>query len=118
MGVDRVLGASPSVSGGASIKAPAPASPGGTPGATGGLLTVKVVYFGMPLAVANTKEEYFVLQSPAYFRDLLGEVEQRHPIISTMVPTMIISVNGVPGEPSTVLKEGDEVDLVPATAGG
>jgi molybdopterin converting factor small subunit len=85
---------------------------------TSSSVTVKVVYFGMPLAVTNTKQELFVLRAPAYFKDLLDDVVEKHPIISTMVHTMIVSVNGVPGHPNTPMNEGDVVDLVPATAGG
>jgi len=86
--------------------------------AAGGSVTVKVVYFGMPLAVTSTKDDLFVLESPANFSDLLDEVVKEHPIISAMIPTMIMSVNGVPGGPSTPMRDGDVVDLVPATAGG
>jgi molybdopterin converting factor small subunit len=90
-----------------------------TPGpAAGGSVTVKVVYFGMPLAVASSKDDLFVLESPANFGDLLDEVVKKHPAISAMIPTMIVSVNGVPAGPGTPMRDRDVVDLVPATAGG
>jgi molybdopterin converting factor small subunit len=93
-------------------------SPSDASGISGDSLTVKVVYFGMPQTVTSSKEEYFTLQSPAYFRDILSEVAEKHPLISTMIPTMIISVDGVPRQPSRALKDGGEIEVVPAIAGG
>jgi molybdopterin converting factor small subunit len=108
----------PASDGGSASNASSPASSSGASSAPVNSLTVKVAYFGMPPSIINAREEYFVLRSPAYFRDLLSDVAEKHPQISIMIPTMIISVNGVPGQPSTPLRDGDEVDLVPATAGG
>jgi len=119
LGVDGVVGAAPPASDGENTtEAHSLAPSSGAPVASGDSLTVKVVYLGMPQTVTNTKEEYFVLKSPAYFRDLLSDVVQKHPLISIMIPTMIISVDGFVGQPNTALKDGDEVNLVPATAGG
>jgi len=84
----------------------------------GASLKVKVMYFQMPQNVTSTKEEYFVLTSPAYFRDLLNEVIEEHPLLSPMIPSMMILVNGVLAVPGTPLADGDEVDLIPAIAGG
>jgi molybdopterin converting factor small subunit len=115
-GVDRLARSSASGSvGGVAPKASSAPTPTASPS---GSVTVKVVYFGMPLAITNAKQELFVLNAPAYFNDLLDDVVERHPIISAMVPTMIMSLNGVSGRPSTPLEDGDVVDLVPATAGG
>ena len=75
------------------------------------------MYFQMPLVV-DTREEYFVLQNPAYFRDLLADVLQKHPALSPMTSSMLILIDGVHAQPSTVLRDGDEVDLIPAVAGG
>jgi len=80
-------------------------------------IKVKVMYFQMPL-VLNAREEYFVLQSPAYFRDLLANILQEHPALSPMTSSMLILVDGVHAQPTTVLRDGDEVDLIPAVAGG
>jgi molybdopterin converting factor small subunit len=118
LGVDGVARALPSGSAGGSALKTSSASAGFATTLPGGPVTVEVVYFGMPLAVTSTKQELFVLESPAYFKDLLDDVVERHPIISAMIPTMIMSVNGVPGRPSTPMEDGDVVDLVPATAGG
>ena len=79
---------------------------------------VKVMYFQMPQTVTSTKEEYFNLQSPAHFRDLLNVVVEEHPLLSPMIPSMMILVDGVLAAPGTPLTDGDEVDLIPAVAGG
>ncbi|MGH9919873.1 MAG: MoaD/ThiS family protein [Nitrososphaerales archaeon] len=75
------------------------------------------MYFQMPLVV-GVSEEYFVLTSPAYFRDLQTSVLEEHPALSRMMPTMMILIDGVPAQPSTQLRNGDEVDFIPAIAGG
>ena len=118
MGLDRLARAPPPGPVGGGAPKSSSASAGGATALPGGPVTVKVVYFGMPLAITSTKQELFVLESPAYFKDLLEDVVEKHPIISAMIPTMVISVNGVPGRPSALMKDGDVVDLVPATAGG
>lgn len=86
--------------------------------ASGASVKVKVMYFQMPQNVTSTKEEYFNLQSPAYFRDLLNVVVGEHPLLSPMIPSMMILVDGVLAVPDTPLTDGDEVDLIPAAAGG
>jgi molybdopterin converting factor small subunit len=81
------------------------------------LLTVKVVYFQMAQYV-NTGAEYFVLQAPATLRDLLTNVAERHPSLTSMIPNMWILMNGAPAKLSAPLKDGEEVDLIPLVAGG
>jgi molybdopterin converting factor small subunit len=98
--------------------APQVLPPVGAGGASGGSIRVKVMYFQMRQVVANATQDHFVLESPAYFRDLLNNVVEKHPLLSTMTPTMMILVDGVPGQPGTQLRDGDEVDLIPSMAGG
>lgn len=74
------------------------------------------MYFQMPQV--GVADEYYTLKSPASLGDLLERVVQKHPLISSMTPTMMILIDGVPGYPATQLKDGDEVDLVPAIVGG
>ena len=80
LGIDRMARALPSASASAPkaslASAPVPTA------VPAGPVTVKVVYFGMPLAVTSTRQELFVLESPAYFEDLLDDVVEKHPIIS------------------------------------
>jgi molybdopterin converting factor small subunit len=101
-----------SVSGSESNSTQAALIPSGSP------ITVTVTYVGMPLRITDTRKEDFTLRSPARFSDLLDMVVERHPLVSTMVPTMLISVNGVVERPEAVLTDGAEVALLPAVVGG
>lgn len=85
---------------------------------SGSSVKVKVVYFQMPQTVIDVEDEYFVLQSPAHFSNLQSSIVQEHPLLSTMWPTMMKLVDGVLAQPGTRLNDGDEVDLIPAFAGG
>ncbi len=85
--------------------------------ASASTLSVKVMYFQMPQTI-STKEEHFVLQSPAHFRDLLSGVLQKHPSLSPMMPSMMVLIDGVRAQPDATLRDGDEVDFIPAVAGG
>lgn len=80
-------------------------------------LRVKATYFQMPQEV-SVRQDYFVLQSPAYFSDLLTGVLVKHPSLSSMIPSMMILIDGVRALPDTALRDGDEVDFIPAVAGG
>jgi len=82
------------------------------------LLAVKAVYLQMAPYV-SLGDEYFVLQSPAYLRNLLDAVILRHPAISPqMMATMLILIDGAPAKASASLKDGNEVDFIPLVAGG
>jgi molybdopterin converting factor small subunit len=72
----------------------------------------------MPSNVVDASEEHFVLKSPAHFRDLKSVVVGEHPLLLPMFPTMLSLVDGVPATPATELNDGDEVDFIPAVAGG
>ena len=84
-------------------------------------IVVKVMYFQM-LQYVDTKQEYFVLQSPAQLGTLLYDVTSRHPSLAPWISSMIILVDGVAAlasaPASTPLKDGSEVDLIPSIAGG
>lgn len=84
------------------------------------LLKVKVIYNLMARYI-STSEEYFVLESPAYLRDLLKDVVEKHPSLSSMIgdhPTMMILIDGVPSQPGAVLRDGAQVDFIPLFDGG
>jgi len=81
-------------------------------------IEIKVVYLLMAQYI-NTTEEFFVLQSPATLSALLSAVSERHLILSTMIPSMQILLDGIPTvQFSAALKDGDEVDFIPIVAGG
>ena len=81
------------------------------------LITVKV-YYSMMAQYTNLEEEDFVLQTAADIQDLINTVLVRHPSISTMMPAMLILLNGIPSKPTVVLTNGDVVQFIPMAAGG
>ena len=78
---------------------------------------VKAVYFQMT-SYFDTKEEYFVLRGPATLGQLMSDVVAKHPVISGMVPSMMVLVDGRPANSGTPLNDGDEVDFIPTISGG
>lgn len=103
-------------SSGALAGAPAPEAATAEPSASQEV-KLKAAYFQMPLVV-GTKEEYFALAAPAHYADLLAIVVEKHPAISPMLPSMMVLIDGVPAASGTLLRDGDEVDFIPAVAGG
>ena len=80
-------------------------------------LRVKVVYFQMSQSI-SVGQEYFELQAPAHVSDLMTAAVQRHPSLVGMEKGMLILAEGVPSNGATVLRDGDEVDLIPTLVGG
>jgi len=119
LGFSALVAAAPSsTSGGESAStATSKAASGDASSAAGTSLSVTVKYFQMRQTLSVTEESFF-LKSPAYFRDLLSNVLEAHPLLSPMMPTMTVLVDGLLGQPTTALKDGDEVDFLPAVVGG
>jgi len=80
-------------------------------------IRVKVVYFQMSQSI-SVGQEYFELQAPAHVSDLMTAAVQRHPSLVGMEKGMLILTEGVPSNGATVLRDGDEVDLIPTLVGG
>ena len=78
---------------------------------------VKVKYFQMTTLVSESTERY-VLPTPAHYSDLLGVVLTQHPSLAPMLPSMMVLVEGVSAQPGSILRDGDEVDFIPAIPGG
>ena len=79
---------------------------------------IKVRYFQMSSTLPGVTEEYFDLPSPAVYGQLRAAVIASHPVLASMVPNMLVLVDGVVAKSDTPLQDGDEVDLVPTMAGG
>jgi molybdopterin converting factor small subunit len=98
---------------GSLVKAQAPVTAAVSPQS----LRVKVVYFQMSQSI-SVEQEYFELQAPAHVSDLMAMATRRHPSLSGMEKAMLILTEGVPYNDATVLRDGDEVDLIPTLVGG
>jgi len=79
---------------------------------------IRVRYFQMSSTLPGVSEEYFVLPNPANYGELLHSVVAAHPVLAKMVPSMLVLVDGAIAKGGTALKEGDEVDFIPAISGG
>ena len=83
-----------------------------------GKVGVRVVYFGMPLTVTGTKKETVSLASPAHLSDLENAIAKMHPELVSMLPTMLILVDGMTTTGNPQLEENDEVDILASGVGG
>ncbi|HXX72085.1 MAG TPA: hypothetical protein VEI80_00185 [Candidatus Acidoferrales bacterium] len=81
-------------------------------------IAVRVVYFGMPLAVTGTKKETVALNNPAYLSDLKIALVSAHPSLKVMLPTMLFLIAGLPANGNPQLQNDVEVDVLPQFAGG
>lgn len=79
---------------------------------------VKVRYYGMSAALPELTQEYFVLPSPATYSGLRNAVVAAHPALAPMMSSMLALLGGLVAQSDMPLKDGDEVDYIPATAGG
>jgi len=81
-------------------------------------ISVRVVYFGMPLAATGTKKETVELTSPAYLSDLKNELVQMHPGLGNMLSSMLFLVDGVSATGNPQLEDNYEVDILALGVGG
>ena len=79
---------------------------------------IKVRYIQMSDVISGVDQEYYVLPNPANFNQLLTVVCSAHPILSGMMPNMVVLVDGLAAKTDSRLKDGDEVDIFPMMAGG
>ena len=81
-------------------------------------ITVRVVYFGMPLDVTGAKKETITLSNPAFLSDLKAVLVGLHPTLKEMLPTMLFLVDGVSANGDPQLQNEVEVDILAQIAGG
>ena len=79
---------------------------------------VKVRYFQMSSTLPGVTQEYFVIKNPATYCELSDAVVAAHPALAPMMPGMLVLVDGVVATGGMPLQNGDEVDFIPAMAGG
>jgi MoaD family protein len=79
---------------------------------------VTVAYFAQTREFAGTKEDEFVLSSPADVERLFSRVVKAHPRLKEIWEDIRTLVNGRAVLENVELKDGDRVALVPPVAGG
>ena len=81
-------------------------------------VSVRVVYFGMPLAVTGVKKEMVQLESPAFLSGLKSALAELHPDLKSMLPSMLFLVDGVSATGNVQLENNVEVDVLSLSTGG
>ena len=79
---------------------------------------VTVLYFASAKDATGSRKESFKLSKDTTIKDLLSKISITHPKIINVLNTMQFSINYKVVDVNTVLKEGDEVALLPPISGG
>ncbi len=79
---------------------------------------VVVTYFIAHRDAAGVDEERVALPDGATVAALLEELVRLHPALAALARDTVVSVNKGMGLEGTVLRDGDEVALIPPVAGG
>ncbi len=81
-------------------------------------MRVRVLYFGILKEVAGHEREVVQLPDNARVGDLCAELQQRIPQLSEFRSAVALAVNYEYSDAATVLRENDEVALLPPVSGG
>jgi molybdopterin converting factor small subunit len=76
------------------------------------------VYLGQAREVAGTREENFVLVSPARVEHAISQVTNSHPRLRELKETLKLLINGQWASANEELKDGDRLTLLPPVGGG
>ena len=82
------------------------------------MITVK--YFASLRSVAGKEEEQFSMGAETNLEKLTNEISKTTPKISEMIQEkkILVSVNMTVIQPGAVIKDGDEIALLPPFSGG
>ncbi len=81
-------------------------------------MRVRVLYLGMLKEVAGRDKEELQVPEHARLGDLFAELEQRIPKLSEFRSAVALAVNYEYSDAGTVLRENDEIALLPPVSGG
>ena len=81
-------------------------------------MRVRVLFFGMLKEMAGFSAEEVELPAGSSVRDLLASYEARVAKLRDSLPSLAIAVNQEYASPDVVLRDGDEVALLPPVSGG
>lgn len=81
-------------------------------------MRVRVLFFGLLTDVVSRREEELDLNEGARISDLLGHYTNTFPGLRALLPAVAVSVNREYAAASTVLRDRDEVALLPPVSGG
>jgi molybdopterin synthase catalytic subunit len=81
-------------------------------------MNVRVLYFAVARELASKSVETLSISEGSSVADLAKEVQRVHPPLKTLKNSAKFSVNLTVVDEGTVLKDGDEVAVLPPVAGG
>ena len=81
-------------------------------------MRVQVLFFGVLKDIVGRPSEALELDEGATVGDVLQHYESRIPKLGQVLPSVALSVNQHYAGPGAVLREGDEVALLPPVSGG
>jgi len=81
-------------------------------------MRVRVKLFASFREMAGRRETPWTLREGATVADLLAALLERYPSLRGHRETMLLAVNHTFAEPSAILREGDEVAIMPPVSGG
>lgn len=79
---------------------------------------VKVIYFGMLRELAGTPEERVDFADNATAGELFTALRAKHPQVELIANSLALAVNLEYSDKSRILRDGDEVALIPPVSGG
>ena len=99
---------------------PAARNPYGPRPASDGVAAMQVTvrFFATVRDVVGAGERKVRLPDGATLRALLDSIFSEHPALRGSEPTLLLAVNHEFADPATVLREGDEVAIMPPVSGG
>lgn len=81
-------------------------------------MRVRVLFFGLLTDVVSRREEEVDLQEGARISDLIGHYTAAFPKLGPLLSSIAVSVNREYAPTSTILRDRDEVALLPPVSGG
>lgn len=81
-------------------------------------MQVRVLFFGMLTDVVGRRSEIVTLPERSTLGDLLKLYDSQSPGLKEVLPSVAFSVNQEYAAPTTLLRENDEIALLPPVSGG
>jgi len=81
-------------------------------------MRIHVRLFATYREIVGAKDVAWTAEPGTTLEDFLRAFLRRHPQLAPHRETMLLAVNHAFAEPSTILREGDEVALLPPVSGG
>lgn len=81
-------------------------------------MQIRVLFFGVLKDIAGKGSDSVDLPQPATLKDLLSRLQQQIPRLSAHLPSIAMSINQEYARPDSILRQGDEVALLPPVSGG